>query len=89
LVDPGEPSVEQIAQGLDYLVFNKDERLAMEKRAHERGYQMRWHNSAWELLQYIQFITEKREIVSGRGVEFTRERASILQKRNAPPLKKP
>ena len=88
LVDAGEPSVEQIAQGLDYLVFNKDERLAMEKRAHERGYQMSWHNSAWELLQYIQFITEKREIVSGRGVEFTRERASIFQKRNAPLLRK-
>ena len=89
LVDPGEPSVEQIAQGLDYLVFNKDERLKMEKRAHERGYQMSWHNSAWELLQYIQFITEKREIVSGRGVEFARERASIFQKRNAPLLRKP
>jgi len=89
LVDPGEPSVEQIAQGLDYLVFNKDERLEMEKRAHERGYQMSWHNSAWELLQYIQFITEKREIVSGRGVEFTREKASIFQKRNAPLLRKP
>ncbi|MHC4808108.1 MAG: glycosyltransferase family protein, partial [Planctomycetota bacterium] len=81
LVDPGEPSVEQMAQGLDYLVFNKDERLAMEKRTHERGYQMRWHNSAWELLQYVQFITEKREIVSGRGVEFIRERTSIFQKK--------
>jgi len=76
LVDPGEPSI-------------KDERLEMEKRAHERGYQMSWHNSAWELLQYIQFIIEKREIVSGRGVEFVREKASIFQKRNAPLLRKP
>jgi len=82
LVDPGEPSVEQTAQALDYLVFNKDERLEMERRAHERGYQMRWHNSAWELLQYIQFIKEKQEIVTGRGEEFEREKPSIFEKRN-------
>jgi len=81
LVDPGEPSVEQIAQALDYLIFNKDERLEMEIRAHERGYQMRWHNSAWELLQYIQFVKEKQEIVTGRGIEFTREKPSIFEKK--------
>jgi glycosyltransferase involved in cell wall biosynthesis len=81
LVDPGEPSVEQIAEALDYLVFNRDERLEMETRAHERGYQMRWHNSAWELLQYIQFIKENQEIVTGRGIEFAREKPSIFQKK--------
>ena len=80
LVDPGEPSVEQIAQALDYLVFNREERIEMEKRAHERGYQMRWHNSAWELLQYIQFVKEKQEIVTGRGIEFAREKPSIFEK---------
>jgi len=42
---------------------------------------MRWHNSAWELLQYIQFVKEKQEIVTGRGMEFTREKASILEKK--------
>ena len=83
LVDPGEPSVEQIARALDYLVFNRDERLEMETRAHERGYQMRWHNSAWELLQYIQFIKEKQEIVTGRGMEFSRKKRSIYEKRRA------
>ena len=82
LVDPGGPSVEQIAQALDYLIFNRDERLEMEIRAHERGYQMRWHNSAWELLQYIQFVKEKQEIVTGRGMEFTREKPSIFEKKH-------
>jgi glycosyltransferase involved in cell wall biosynthesis len=82
LVDPGEPSVEQIAQALDYLVFNQDERLEMETRAHERGYQMRWHNSSWELLQYIQFVKEKQEIVTGRGIEFTREKPSIFERKH-------
>ncbi len=82
MVDPGGPSVEQIAQALDYLVFNRDERLEMETRAHERGYQMRWHNSAWELIQYIQFVKEKQEIVTGRGMEFAREKPSIYEKRN-------
>jgi glycosyltransferase involved in cell wall biosynthesis len=81
LVDPDEPSVEQIAQALDYLVYNRDERLEMETRAHERGYQMRWHNSAWELLQYVQFIKEKQEIITGRGIEFARKKPSIFEKK--------
>jgi glycosyltransferase involved in cell wall biosynthesis len=86
LVDPGEPSVEQIAQALDYLVFSTDKRLMMEKQAHQRGYQMRWYNSAWALVQYIEFIREGKEIVTGRGVKFTREKPSSLEikKRRAP-----
>jgi glycosyltransferase involved in cell wall biosynthesis len=78
LVDPGEPSIEQIALALDYLVFNPDKRLLMEKQAHQRGYQMRWHNSAWTLLQYVYFIREQKEIVTGRGVKFNRERSAPL-----------
>ncbi|MCJ7778682.1 MAG: hypothetical protein MUP16_10250 [Sedimentisphaerales bacterium] len=80
LVDPGEPSVEQIAEALDYLVFNQNERLMMEKQAHQRGYQMRWYNSAWGLLQHIDFVNEQKEIVTGRGVKFKREKTSVLNK---------
>jgi len=79
LVDPGEPSVEQIARGLDYLVFNESKRLRMEKQAHQRGYQMRWNNSAWALLQYVDFVREEKEIVTGRGVKFTRDKTSLLE----------
>jgi len=79
LVDPGEESVEQIAQGLDYVVFNESKRLLMEKQAHQRGYQMRWDNSAWGLLQYIDFLREGKEIITGRGVKFVREKASSLE----------
>lgn len=78
LVDVGEPSVLQIAQGLDYLVFNYGKRLMMEKQAHQRGYQMRWDNSAWALLQYIAFIQDQKDIVTGRGVRFTRQKPSSL-----------
>jgi hypothetical protein len=78
LVDPGEPSVEQIAQALDYVIFNRDKRLMMEKQAHQRGYQMRWNNSAWALLQYIEFLEEAKEISTGRGIKFTREKPSKL-----------
>ena len=78
LVDPGEPSVVQIAQALDYVVFNHGKRLMMEKQAHQRGYQMRWNNSAWALLQYVAFIQDQKEIVTGRGVRFTREKSSVL-----------
>ncbi|TKJ39496.1 MAG: hypothetical protein CEE38_01850 [Planctomycetes bacterium B3_Pla] len=79
LVDPGEPSIEQIAKGLDHLVFNEDKRLLMEKQAHQRGYQMRWNNSAWALLQYIDFAREQKEIVTGRGIKFTRQKPSLLE----------
>jgi glycosyltransferase involved in cell wall biosynthesis len=79
LVDPGEPSVEQIARGLDYLAFNESKRLRMEKQAHQRGYQMRWNNSAWALLQYVDFVREEKEIVTGRGVKFNREKSSHLE----------
>jgi hypothetical protein len=78
LVDPGEPSVEQIAQAIDFLVFNEHMRLMMEKQAHQRGYQMRWYNSAWALLQYIDFIRNDKETVTGRGPKFTREKPSRL-----------
>ena len=80
LVDCGEPSVEQIAEALDYLVFNEPVRLRMERQAHQRGYQMRWQNTAWALLQHIDFVREEREIKTGRGVKFAREKSSRFQK---------
>ncbi|MBW1769836.1 MAG: hypothetical protein JRJ17_01475 [Deltaproteobacteria bacterium] len=80
LVDPGEASVEQIAQALDYLVFNADKRLAMERRAHRRGYEMRWDNTAWAMLQYIFFLEEERQISTGRGVTFERGKESAFER---------
>jgi glycosyltransferase involved in cell wall biosynthesis len=77
LVDAGEASVEQIAGALDFLVFNQNKRLAMEKEAHQRGFQMQWNNSAWALLQHIKFIKEEKELVTGRAEIFTREKTSI------------
>ncbi len=74
LVDAGEPSVEQIVRGLDYVVFNQEKRLKMERQAHQRGYQMRWYNSAWALLQHIEYVREEKEIVTGRGIKFKREK---------------
>ncbi len=76
LIDPGENSIGQISQALDYLVFNQAKRLQMEKQAHQRGYQMRWQNTAWALLQHVEFIRESKEIVTGRGTTFKREKVS-------------
>ncbi|MDH4201969.1 MAG: hypothetical protein OEV87_03670 [Phycisphaerae bacterium] len=78
LVDPAEASIEQIAQALDFLVFEKENRLRMEKQAHQRGYQMRWANSAWAMVQYIDFVSEEKEITTGRGMKFLREKPSSL-----------
>jgi glycosyltransferase involved in cell wall biosynthesis len=85
LVDPGEPSVEQIAHALDYVIFNKGKRLRMEKQAHQRGYQMRWNNTAWALLQHIEFLREEKEIVTGRGIKFIREKSSVFAQKRALP----
>jgi len=80
LIDIGEKSIEQIAQALDYLVFNQGKRLLMETQAHQRGYQMRWQNTAWALLQHIEFIRESKEIVTGRGTTFKREKVPKYNK---------
>jgi hypothetical protein len=39
---------------------------------------MSWNNSAWALLQYVDFIREEKEIVTGRAVKFAREKPSRL-----------
>ena len=52
----------------------------MVKLVHSRGYQMRWDNTAWQLLQYAEFIKEEGEIVTGRGIEFARKKRSAFQK---------
>lgn len=80
LIDPGEPGVEQIAEAIDYLVFNESQRLLMEKQAHQRGYQMSWQNTAWGLLQHIDYLSEEDQIQTGRGLKFKREKNSIYQR---------
>ncbi|MFA6187108.1 MAG: hypothetical protein WC770_07860 [Phycisphaerae bacterium] len=84
LIDFGQESVDQVAQALDYLVFNDIKRLQMEKQAHQRGYQMSWNNTAWALLQHIEFLTEEHKIHHGRGIKFNREKSSIYQQHNRP-----
>jgi len=80
LIDPGEDSIEQIAKAIDYLVFKPEKRIHMEKQAHQRGYQMRWQNTAWALLQHIEFISEEKGIITGRGMKFNRQKPSKYQK---------
>jgi len=46
LVDAGEASVKKIAEELDFLVFNQNKRITMEKEAYQVGFQMQWNNSA-------------------------------------------
>jgi len=79
LVDPGEPSIRQIAEGLDTVLFNEPERLEMEFSARARGYTMKWDTSAQELVYYIRFLTEERAIETGRGPKLTRQRESTLR----------
>lgn len=77
LVDAGPPCVQQIAQALDLLVFDTNRRLIMERQAHQRGYQMRWNNHAWALLQHIEFLKELKDIVTGRGIKLTRQKTPV------------
>jgi glycosyltransferase involved in cell wall biosynthesis len=80
LVDPGEQGIEQIAHAIDYLVFNPSKRQQMEKQAHQRGYQMSWHNTAWALLQHIDYLSEENQIQTGRGPAFNRDVHSPWQR---------
>ena len=41
---------------------------------------MRWHNSAWAILQHIEYIQEQKRLYTGRGVRFKRERPSLFHK---------
>lgn len=83
LVDPARPA--QLAEALDYLVFNRRRRLQMERQAHQRGYQMRWQNSAWAILQHIGFLQQQRSMLTERGVHFQRKRPSMFHKRRPGP----
>jgi glycosyltransferase involved in cell wall biosynthesis len=83
LVDPEEASVEQIAQALDYLVFNTDRRFAMEKRAYRKGYEMRWENTAWAMLQYALFLEQEKQTSTGRDIIFKRCKESPFERINS------
>lgn len=83
LVDPEEASVEQIAQALDYLVFNTGGRLAMERRAYRKGYEMRWENVAWAMLQYALFLRQEKQRSTGRDVIFKRCKESLFERTNS------
>ncbi len=82
LVDPQEPSVDQTAQGIDYLVFNAKERLCMERDARERGHEMTWNNTGWKLIHYIDFLNGSKQIRTGRGPKFERGKDSIYREMN-------
>jgi len=78
IVESGEDSVLGVAQGLDYLVFNKKERLAMEASSYERGHEMRWDYVAGNLLRYVTGISKAKRNITGRGVAFEREKESNI-----------
>ena len=76
LVDPERPK--QIAEGLDFLVFNKDDRLEMEVSSGERGHQMRWPFVTEILLRHLDYVEGRKSNTSGRGVTFTRLKESTF-----------
>ena len=78
LVDPGGAVRRADRPGAGFPRLQRSKRLMMERQAHQRGYQMSWNNSAWALLQYVDFIREEKEIVTGRAVKFAREKPSRL-----------
>jgi len=82
LVDPGEPSIDQIAQGIDYLAFDKDKRIEIEYRARIRGHEMRWDYIAQKLVEHIDFIMGEKYRQTGRGPMFIREKESLYDEKN-------
>ena len=45
---------------------------------------MRWQNSAWALLQHVEFVREEKEIVTGRGIKFERQKEIPLNYKDHP-----
>jgi len=44
----------------------------------QQSKKMSGNNSAWALLQYIEFVRGQNQIVTGREIKFTREKSSNL-----------
>ena len=49
---------------------------------------MSWNNTAWALLQHIEFTIEEKEIVTGRSVVFERLKPSIYEHKKQTSLEK-
>ncbi len=56
-----DPDVEQMAEGIDYMVSNDKERIDMERRAFERGHRMRWDIVAGDFIRDVQFLDNLRK----------------------------
>ncbi len=90
MVDPFEASVDQIAQGLDYLFIGEKSnpeaankrRLLMESSARDRGHEMAWPNVVWKLIRFISYIEDGKQLVTRRGPVFTREKESPYRQLN-------
>jgi len=55
-----EPDVKQIAEGLDFLVFNEKARVQIGINARKRGFEMKWDNVTFELVKHIGSILESK-----------------------------
>jgi hypothetical protein len=40
---------------------------------------MRWNNSAWALLQHVEFVWQEKELATGRAEKLTRKKTSFYQ----------
>ncbi|MBN2330527.1 MAG: hypothetical protein JXC85_01820 [Candidatus Aenigmarchaeota archaeon] len=73
----GEPSVEETAQALDYLLISREGqrlRSQYEHNAHVLGHETAWPNSAWKICQYGDFLHTEKNMVRGRMKAFRRSK---------------
>ena len=75
LVDPGEPSVEQIAKGLDYLLISpegQEMRLKWENVGHQKSHRWGWPDVADDALKFATYLYESKHTPQGRVEPFQR-----------------
>jgi len=69
-----KPSIEQLTEGLESLVFNADLRAKIGMNARKRGHEMKWENVTWDLVQYISSLLESKIIQKREQIKLNRDK---------------
>jgi polysaccharide biosynthesis protein PslF len=80
LVDPGKPSIEQMAKAIHYALSRGPERLSMERRASSHGDSMRQSYVANDLMNLAKWCRTDKQTPKGRGPVFEFDHNSLYER---------
>ena len=68
------PSIRQMTEALDYLIFNPKALTAMEYNSSALGHEMSWYKTTFDFVRYAQRLTSEKHQPSRRDVVLKREK---------------